>query len=114
MNYEITEKWEPIQNIDITRRTPEEWAKIYNVKLVNNVGGWWDEYEWAYNFDGLAYLPNKFNDDKTPDWESISEKELRAAFIKRDLYLGADMGEKEVLKTQYIETNWVRNHKKRV
>src|SRR3712207_9577228 len=72
--------------------------RSYNVKLVNNVGGWWDEYEWAYNFDGLAYLPNKFNDDKTPDWESISEKELRAAFIKRDLYLGADMGEKEVLK----------------
>lgn len=114
MKFENTEKWQPIQDPDITKRTPLEWAKIYNIKLLNEVPGWWIEYEWAYNFDNLDYIPSKTNEDGLPDWDSITEKEMRAQFLKRDLFLGADYGEKEILKTKYIETNWIRSHTLRV
>lgn len=114
MRFENTEKWQPVQNPDLTKRTPDEWAKIYGVKLTSQIAGWWNEYEWAYNFSTLKYTPFKKDDDGFPDWDGIADKEMRAQFIKRDIFLGADMGEKEVLNEKYMETNWIRNHILRV
>ena len=79
-----------------------------------NIAGWWNEYEWAYNFTKLSYKPILKDEDGFPDWDKISEKEMRAQYLKRDLFLGADMGEKEILKQKYIETQWVRNNTMRV
>lgn len=114
MNFENTEKWQPITNPDITRRTPDEWARIYNIKLLVPIAGWWNEYEWAYNFSSLSYIPNVKNEEGYVDWDSITEKEMRAQYLKRDLFLGADIGEREVLKNKYIETQWVRRNTMRV
>lgn len=114
MSFENTSTWTPINNPDITKRTPDEWAKIYGIKLLESIAGWWNEYEWAYNFTRLSYTPLLKDEDGFPNWEIISEKEMRAQYLKRDLFLGADMGEKEVLKQRYIETQWVRNNTMRV
>ena len=109
MKFEGNNKWEPIQNPDITKRSPIEWANIYGLELLNPINGYWNEYEWAYNFPNLDYVPKK-SSDGLYDWDSISDKENRAQFLRRDLFLGADLGEKEILKEKYIETNWVRTN----
>ena len=114
MKFTNSETWQPIQNPDITRRTCDEWANIYGIKLITPVNGFWNEYEWAYNFDKLNYMPNIKDEDGFPNWDAICDKELRAQFLKRDLFLGADLGEKQVLKEKYIETQWIRNHTMRV
>lgn len=102
-NYE-NEKWEPIENPDILKRKPEEWAKIYNVKVLNPLPNeLWSEYEWAYHFQNFSYFP------ANQDFERTAEMELRAIQLRRDLFLGADMGEREVLKEKYIETQWVKS-----
>lgn len=113
MRFEDTEKWQPIQNPDLTKRTPQEWANIYGIKLTKEINGFFNEYQWAYYFTTLSYVPSKI-EDGLPDWDSITDKEMRAQFLRRDIFLGADMGEKEVLKERYMETNWIRNHTLRV
>ena len=111
--FENTAKWQPIQDTDMTKRTPEEWAKIYNIKLTEEATGFWSEYEWAYNFDKLSYVPI-FEDDGVYDWDKIANWELRAMNIRRDIFMGADMGEKDILKQKYIETQWLRDHTLRI
>ena len=44
-----------------------------------------------------------------PDWDTICDKELRANFLNRDIFYGADVGEKALLKYRYVETQWFRN-----
>lgn len=96
--------WHPVEDVDLHKRKPEEWAKIYGLKLLNNPSNnLWSEYEWAYNFTELSYYPAH------QDFDKISEMEMRAFELRRDLFVGADIGEKEVLKTKYIETQWCLN-----
>lgn len=98
----IEGKWEPVEKVDFAKRIPEEWAKIYGIKLLSTFNSqYWSEYEWAYNFPNLNYYP------ASQDFDKISEMEMRAYELRRDLFLGADVGEREVLDTQYIETQWV-------
>lgn len=99
------EKWVPIPNPDISKRKPNEWAKIYLIKLIDQPNHeLWSEYEWAYHFiTDLGYYPD------TEDFDSMSEKEMRAIELRRDLFLGADIGENEILKSKYIETAWVKS-----
>lgn len=103
----INVKWEPITNADFARRKPIEWARLYNIKVYNQIPDvMWNEYEWAY------HLINNFQYDLLPDdnndFDKASLMELRAMELKRDLFMGADIGEKHVLETQYIETEWLR------
>lgn len=114
MSFTNNEKWQALTDPDITKRTPDEWAKIYKVKLTSQISGWWNEYEWAYNFQKLSYIPAQKDSEGFPDWDSVCEKEMRAQYLNRDLFLGADMGEKEILKTKYIETQWIRDNTMRV
>lgn len=100
-------KWVPIPNVDPLRRKPHEWAKIYHIKLHDKVkDDIWSEYEWAYNLFKLKYtlIP-----DKNGEYDKANEMELRALELKRDLFMGADDGEKYVLEKQYIETEWIRS-----
>jgi len=103
----VDNKWQPIENIDVNRRKPEEWAKIYHMKLIKNtISDLWNEYEWAYYLSkDLKYqlLP-----DKNGDYEKANNMEMRALEIKRDLFMSADEGEKYVLQSQYMETEWCR------
>lgn len=103
---DINEKWEPINNADLMRRKPLEWARIYNIKLLEPPPDvLWNEYEWAYNMLAFNY---EFIPDKEGDFDKAGLMELRAMELKRDLFIGADMGERYVLEKQYIETEWLR------
>ena len=100
-------KWQPIENIDVNRRKPNEWAKIYRMKLIKNtLDDLWTEYEWAYYL--MKDLQYVLLPDKNGDYDKANNMELRAMEIKRDLFMGADEGEKYVLQRQYIETEWAR------
>lgn len=102
----INEKWEPIKDVDPMRRKPIEWSRIYLIKLLEPVPDvLWNEYEWAYNMLGFNY---ELLSDKNGDFDKANLLELRAMELKRDLFMGADIGEKYVLEKQYIETEWLR------
>jgi hypothetical protein len=106
----LKNKWEPINNIDPMKRKPWEWAKIYNVKLISpSPEDLWSEYEWAYNLPNLKYVPIP---DKYGEFDKANEMELRAIELRRDLFIGADLGERHVLEKEkrYIETEWVRKN----
>ncbi len=107
------DKWEPIDDYDPAKRKPREWAKIYNLELIGDIpNSLWSEYEWAYNLiTRLKYypLPDTSKDGTQLDsYENATLQELRAMELNRDLYMGADLGEKKVLEEKYIETQWVR------
>ena len=104
----LKNKWEPIIGVDYTKRTPLEWAKIYNIELLSNLQNvLWNEYEWAYNFSDLQYYPVP---DKHGECEKTAEMELRALELRRDIFMGADIGERHLLEKEgkYIETDWIR------
>jgi len=98
------DKWEEVENIDLSRRKPEDWARIYKVNLLNsfNDDRLWSEFEWAYHFCNSDYT------SMDGDFETLAEYEMRAMDIKRDLFLGATPDEKKILKDRYIETEYVR------
>lgn len=105
------DKWEPVEDIDFSRRTAHEWAKIYLVELLEESTDdrLWSEYEWAYNFLNMKYRPRIDDVEKLEEYlEKFAEKEMRAIELRRDIFMGASLGEKEILKERYIETEWVR------
>lgn len=101
------DKWQSIQNIDLMKRKPNEWAKIYNMQLIENIPDQlWNEYEWSFNLQNLKYwlLP-----DKNGEFDKAAEMEMRAQELRRDLFVNADPGERYVLENKkYIETEWCR------
>jgi hypothetical protein len=97
------EKWEPVENLDHSRRTANDWANIYGICIdIPNDGRFWSEYEWAYYMCNADYLP------KTKDFERLSAMEMRALELRRDMFVAANINEREVLVEKYIETDWVR------
>ena len=107
----LKDKWVPVSTVDFSRRKPKEWAKIYNVQLLDVIDGIWSEYEWAYNFSNLKYYPLPDNNNMIdPVFERAAEMELRALELRRDIFMGADIGERHLLETKnrYIETEWVK------
>ncbi len=112
MTFVDSETWQPVQDVDITKRWPNEWAKIYGVQLIEPYDMQLiNEYEFAYNFvNKYNYIPIKKTNEGLPDFDAITDKELRASFINRDIFKGADIGEKALLKYGYVETQWYRDH----
>lgn len=87
--------------IDLSRRTPMEWAEIYKLKLYSPVPmQLWTEFEWAYNLTEFDY---QYIED-----EYSEEMELRGLTIKSLIFQYADATEKSILKDKYIETDWIR------
>ena len=98
---------------DPEKRKPLEWAKIYFIKLVgaqkiqNKLMG---EYEFAWDYINLLnYLPLK---DDNGEFETYSNFELRAQGLHADMFINATLGEKEALRTKYIDTSFVRRQLK--
>lgn len=105
------EKWEQVETIDLSRRKAQDWAKIYLVELLEEPSDdrLWSEYEWAYFFFNAKYKPDFKNfKNHEDDLEKFSEMELRAMEIRRDIFLGASIGEREILNERYVETEWIR------
>jgi hypothetical protein len=104
----INEKWETVTNIDPMRRKPLEWARIYLMELITPAPELlMNEYEWAYALMSGEFKYNLIP-DKNGEYDKSGLMELRAMELKRDLFMGADMGERYVLQKQYIETEWLR------
>ena len=104
-------KWEQVEDLDYARRKIKEWANIYNIELVEfeDDGRLWSEYEWAYRLFDMKYNPIIINwKNMDEELEKFSEKEMRAMELRRDVFMGATLGEKELLKEKYIETEWCR------
>lgn len=100
-----------VNDIDLAKRRPIEWAKIYKMELKSKVDGLWSEYEWAYRLNDLDYtlLPDRGPNNKLLDSNFESEEmEIRALSIKADLFKNADAGEKLLLKEKYINTEMVK------
>ncbi|MNB94873.1 hypothetical protein D3C81_944920 [compost metagenome] len=93
-----------MEDIDFSRRKINEWSDIYGVKLVTPIQDdrLVSEFEWAYFLCSADYLPNN------KDFERFSEMENRAMELKRDVFMGASIGEKQILNSRYIETEWCR------
>lgn len=105
------EKWEIVEPIDLSRRKAQDWAKIYFVELLEEPidDRLWSEYEWAYYFFNMNYRPDTKNFKNYDEGlEKFAEMEMRAFEIRRDVFLGASIGEREILNERYIETEWCR------
>lgn len=99
-----------VEDIDRQKRKPNEWAKIYNIKLIecDDYNALQNEYEWAWEMmHSYKYLPLP---DKTGDYELSSEKELRAEMLVMDIYINALPKEKYIFNThkKYIDTDFIR------
>jgi hypothetical protein len=96
-------------NIDMAKRTPNEWANIYSLKLFNfNKHILWTEYEWAYSIFNIdyMYIAKKENDELSTEYAEMME--LRAMEIKNLIFKTADTAEREILKKKYIETEYIK------
>lgn len=101
------DKWLPVQDFDRQRRLPNEWAQLYHVKLQGDIEQRRiNEYEWAYLLGTVRYFPAAVPD--TPTWDRYEDMQYRGDELRRDLILGADSYEREVLTSRYLETQWVR------
>jgi hypothetical protein len=91
------DKWESVQDLDFARRKPDEWARIYFIKLVGTIPNvLWNEYEWAYHLPTLKYYPMPDRDKNgglLDSYDKSAVKEMRATELRRDIFMGADMGE---------------------
>ena len=107
------DKCEPIMDVDITKRFPDEWARINGIQIRNlpaEANYLMNEYEFAWYLPNFNYFPMKKDKDGMYDFDSIADKEMRLSFIRRDLFYFADFGERDLLEKKYIETEWVRKN----
>lgn len=105
------EKCEPLYDADMTKRFPEEWAYINGIEIRNlpaESNHLMNEYGFAWYFPNFNYFPRKKTKEGLPDFDSISEREMRLTYLRRDLFYFADFSERTLLEKKYIETEWVR------
>jgi hypothetical protein len=120
MNNDVFNERGIITNIDYCKRKPNEWAKIYNIKLVTKIDGIWSEYEWAWNMlHELQYysLPDMNMTGNVIDFSSFekaTEMGNRANSLCMDLYNNATSGERYKLDSdnKFFVTEWVKNQLK--
>ena len=100
---EKNSKWESVESVDYSRRKQNEWEKIYGIKLLSEIDDRiWSEYEWSYHMCKEDYKSIH------KDFEKIAIMEMRAMELRRDIFMGANLSEREILSKNYIETEWVR------
>ena len=98
-----------IDDIDLSKRKPNEWANIYNIELIEDIPqSLWSEFEWAYHICNMDYKFKKDSGSKD-EYEKAEQMEMRAMLIKTDIFKTADIGEKYMLKNKYIETEMIKS-----
>ena len=114
-NRKIEDIWKQIEDVDMTKRFPEEWARINGISIINcTKNELMNEYEFAYWLPSWNYVPVKKTADGIMDFDSIAEREMRLTYIRRDIFMGADYGERLMLNDNYVETVWIRNNVLRI
>lgn len=104
-----------VKNVDLTKRTDEEWSDIYHVQLVDSIIDTEpiNEFEWAYKMCHSQYFPRpaKLKKGEIYNYDVAEQMEMRAMKINRDLYAMADKSEKKMLDTgKYMTTKYVLNY----
>lgn len=102
-----------VLDIDITLRTFYDWADIYQVKLLTSCDLFHkiSEYEWAWSLQhDVNFIPLNMTNNLGIDF---SQKELRLDLINLDIIRNANDEEKEILKTMYIETEFIKKQLKK-
>ena len=91
-----------IIDVDSTKRSVNEWAKIYHIKIYNNINyEVMNEYEFCWNLENtLQYI--LYSDNKA------NQQELRARLIYLDIINNATEEEKEQLKNKFVITDFIR------
>jgi len=105
-----------ILDVDLKKRTDDEWSNIYHIFLVDGEIDTTpiDEFNWAYKLSKSKYYlkPSINAYTKELDYSVAEEMEVRAMKINRDLFSHADRAEKEMLyKGKYIQTKYVLDYK---
>lgn len=106
-----------INDLDLRKRTEEEWCNIYHVKIVE--GDYYnsspiDELEFCFylmNHCKYYAIPN-VRKGKGPehfdDYSISDEMEMRAMKINRDIFANADRYEKKMLKSgKFVTTKYI-------
>lgn len=100
-----------VLDVDLTRRTEEEWSSIYHLRLVDDIidTETMNEFEWAYKLYKSKYylLPSANN-----NYEVAEQMEMRGMKIYRDLFSHADRAEKNILNQgKYMATRYVLDYR---
>lgn len=98
-----------IDDVDIRKRSEDEWSDIYHIQLVESDidNEAMDEFEWAYKLNKSKYFlkPSKNN-----DYEIAENMEMRGMKIYRDIFCHADTVEKKMLNNGYMTTKYILNY----
>lgn len=107
----MTENDDLILNVDMTKRTQEDWAKMYHMRIVDNTidSELINEFKWAFVLNNLRYYLIPDSKDSYADAENM---EMRGMKILRDIISTADTGEKRILKDkkEFMETKYILNY----
>jgi len=99
-----------VDDIDLSKRKPPEWASIYCIKLneCDNITELMNEYEFAWNL--MHKYKYSLLPDKQGEYDYASMKELRAEMLAMDIYINATSSEKYVLdkEKKYLDTEFIR------
>lgn len=101
-----------INNIDLTRRSDEEWQNIYHVQIVD---GEIDvapinEFEFAYKLVRSKYYLKPSSVKGELDYSIPEQMEMRAMKINRDIFAHADKYEHAQLEKRYFATKYILNY----
>ena len=100
-----------VLDVDLNRRTEEEWSSIYHLRLVDEVidTGTMNEFEWAFKlYQSKYYLLPSMNNN----YEVAEQMEMRGMKIYRDLFSHADRAEKNILNQgKYMATKYVLDYR---
>ena len=101
-----------VSDVDQFPRTIPDWLKIYSIRMTNkdlNIERKINEYEWAWLYmNRLNYLPWPNPDDPDDEYGLSATKQTRAEMLYLDLVKNCGTTEKEKLKKEYIDTDFVR------
>jgi translation initiation factor 2B subunit (eIF-2B alpha/beta/delta family) len=98
-------------NVDLTKRSEDDWAKIYHIKILDDTisNNLMTEFEWAYRMNDMKYILLQ-NEKKS--FEDAEKMELRAMMIMCDVISHADKAERDILKNQhtFINTQYILSY----
>ena len=105
-----------VDNPDIEKRKPKEWAAKYFIKLVGRQhvpNKLMNEYEFAWHYvnNALSFIPIS---DGINEYDTTSNFNLRANGLVADMYINATLGERNELRKKYIDTSFIRRQLKYV
>ena len=101
-----------VGDVDLTRRSDDEWQNIYHVQIVEGEidASPINEFEFAYKLVRAKYYLKPSSSKGELDYTIPEQMEMRAMKINRDIFSHADKYEKDQLSRRYFATKYVLNY----